>query len=291
MATSIQETKQFTISPEIMDKFKQVLDKKAPAFLTSVLQVCNSNQQLKAADKTSILNAAMTAATLDLPINGNLGFAYILPYSTKQQDGTFKVMAQFQIGYKGYVQLAQRSGQFKNISACPIYEGDTNETVMSRLTDIMKKNPPSEVIVGYAAYFKLINGFEKSISMTVQELKAHGVKYSKTAAKNTGLWVSDFDAMAQKTVLKLLLSKYAPLSIEMQTAQIADQAIINDPETMDVTYADNGEIKQLTEQDKENERLNSLINKAKTKADLMKLEQHITPEFKDLFNQKFESLK
>jgi recombination protein RecT len=234
----MNETKSITVKgffdkPEIQSKFKEMLGKRSTQFITSVIQIANSNELLKKADPVSLLNAAIMAATLDLPINQNLGFAYIIPFNSKEG-----CKAQFQMGYKGFIQLAQRSGQFKNISATPIFEGQIkSENPLTGFEfDFTVK---SEKVIGYAAFFQLINGFEKTIYMTIEQLKKHGVKYSQTFKKGFGLWKDDFDAMAIKTVLKLLLSKYAPLSVEMQKAVLSDQSVIENPDVIDVEYVDN----------------------------------------------------
>jgi len=187
--------------------------------MTSVMQVVNGNEYLKKATPASIYNAAAMAAVLDMPINNNLGFAYIIPYGNQ---------AQFQIGYKGFIQLAIRSGQYKTIGATPIYAGQlTSENPLTGY-EFDFKVPKTGEPIGYAASFKLISGFEKILYMTVAELKAHGKKYSKTFNKPAGLWNKDFEGMAQKTVLKRLLSKYGPLSLEMQKAVNSDQSIVED---------------------------------------------------------------
>ena len=243
---------------KVKEKFNEILGKNAASFITSVLQIVQSNEMLKDANPTSILNSALVAATLDLPINNSLGFAYIVPYNTKKPDGSFEVMAQFQLGYKGFIQLAQRSGQFQTISSTAVYEGQLTESDPLRGNVYNWNTKKSDMIVGYVAYFRLINGFEKSLFMSVDQLNKHGVRYSKTAAKGFGLWKTDFEAMANKTVLKLLLARFAPLSVKMQQAVIADQAVINDPETHDVTYADNEDVVI----DKEKERVRLLIEDA-----------------------------
>lgn len=221
-------------SPNIKEKFKEILGKKSAGFVASILQVVSNNEMLKNAEPMSIIRAASIAATLDLPINQNLGFAYIIPYRGK--DGV--QVAQFQVGYRGFIQLAQRTGQYKTISASPIYEGQivSENPLLGYEFDFTKKT--GEKVIGFAAYFSLINGFEKTLYMTVEQLKAHGVKYSQTARKGFGLWVDNFEAMAQKTVLKLLLSKFAPLSTEMQTATLTDQSVIKNADTFDVEYVD-----------------------------------------------------
>jgi recombination protein RecT len=260
--TPQQAIKQFFNSQSVKAKFEELLGKRSSAFVTSVLQIVNSNQLLQQCDPATVFNAAATAATLDLPINNNLGFAYIVPYNDRKQN---KVVAQFQLGYKGFIQLAQRSGQFQRIGTTPIREGQIKSA--NPLTGYEFDFTPQEVgpVIGYAAYFKLINGFEATLYMTLDEVKQHGKKYSKTF--NVGVWQTDFDAMASKTVVKLLLSKYAPLSIEMQTAIRTDQAVINDETATEVTYIDAND-----ELDKVKERLLLMINDATTIDQLMDLQ-------------------
>lgn len=247
------------------NKFKELLGNRASSFATSVLQVVASNKMLANADPQSVFNAACMAATLDLPINANLGFAYILPYNDKDKGQ----VAQFQLGYKGFIQLAQRSGQFKTIAATPIYKGQlVSENPLTGYTfDFTKKE--SDEIIGFAGYFSLINGFEKTIYLTVKELEKHGLKYSQTFKKGFGLWKDNFEAMAQKTVIKLLLSKYAPLSIDMQKAVISDQAVIKsmDNGSVDVQYIDNNTTTLSIDEvsaDKERNRILDHINNSKT---------------------------
>ena len=242
--------KSFFSQNNVRLKFEELLGKKAQGFITSVLQVVNSNNLLSQAEPTSVYNAAAVAATLDLPINNNLGFAYIVPYNQKI-NGQFVKVAQFQLGYKGFIQLAQRSGQFQTIASTPIYENQLIE--INPLTGfIFDFNKKGEKVIGYAAYFKLINGFEKTFYMTIEEIEKHGLKYSKNYNSVSSLWKTDFDSMATKTVLKLLLSKFAPLSIEMQKAIIADQGVIknDNTETIEVDYIDNGTaIEVITKED------------------------------------------
>lgn len=271
---------------EVKKKFEDMLGKRATSFMTSVLQIVAQNQLLAKADPVSVYQAAAVAATLDLPLNNNLGFAYIVPYKAKQPDGSYKDVAQFQMGYKGFIQLAQRSGQFKTLASTPVFEGQLIE--QNPLTgfkfDFTQKK--SEKVIGYAAFFQLLNGFEKTLFMTADELRNHGVKYSQTFKKGFGLWKDDFDAMAAKTVLKLLLSKFAPLSVEMQKAVITDQGIVNDAEKDDVTYIDH----EPVEINKEAERVALMINDAKTIDELEKLQEFVKSEQMDLYNDKKQSL-
>lgn len=227
--------KGFFNSPIAQQKLTEVLGKNVASFTTSVLQVVSANDMLKNADPQTVFSAAMMAATLNLPINNNLGFAYIVPFRNNKANRT---EAQFQLGYKGFIQLAQRTGQFKRINACAVYSDDSEQDVYNRLTSLLPK-PPSGKITGYIAYFELLNGYTAHLSMSIDELNAHANKYSQTAKKGFGVWKDNFEAMAIKTVIKLLLSKQAPLSIDspLSVAIQADQSV----STIDgeYRYADN----------------------------------------------------
>ena len=286
IAPQQQTVKQFFSQDIIKNKVQEVLGQKSNQFITTVLQIASSNELLAKADPVSILNAAMVAATLDLPINQNLGFAYIIPFNQKQRDGSYKSLAQFQLGYKGFIQLAQRSGQFKTISATPIYEGqlvESNPLTGFKFDFSAKK---SEAVIGYAAYFELLNGFQKTMYMSVNEMKQHGLKFSQTFKKGYGLWKDDFDSMAQKTVIKLLLSKFAPLSIEMQKAIVSDQGIIHDEKGENITYDDHEEVKV----DKEQERIILMLNECQTIEDVELLETSNPDIDASLFQERKEAL-
>lgn len=269
-ADKILTTKDLFSRDDVRNRFTEMLGKKAQGFITSVLQIVQSNANLKNADPLSVYNAAAVAATLDLPLNNNLGFAYIVPYNQKYQDGEgqwkSKQVAQFQMGYKGFIQLAQRSGQFKTISAAPIYKGQliSENPLTGYIFDFTKKE--SEEIIGYASYFSLINGFEKTLYMPAATMEAHGKRFSKSFENKTGLWKTDPLNMGLKTVTKLLLSRYAPLSIEMQTAVKTDQGIIKSSEagTEDVEYVDSSEETQVQQIDKVQERISDLLKDCKT---------------------------
>jgi len=219
------------------NKFKEMLGNKAVGFLTSLINTTNGNAQLQQADPNSILKAGAIAATLDLPIDPNLGFAYIVPYNNKGKNE-----AQFQMGYKGFVQLAIRTGQYKRINVTELYEGQFES--YDPITDELKYNLDnrlSDEITHYVAYFQTINGFEKYNVMSKEEIETHAKKFSKTYSYKGSSWQTNFNTMAKKTVLKLLLSKFGILSIEMQTAQKADQAVIRefDKNNIEVEYVDN----------------------------------------------------
>jgi recombination protein RecT len=240
----------------VQKKFQELLGKKSTGFITSVMQVVNSNNLLAIATPESVYNSAAMAATLDLPINNNLGFAWIVPYKENKKDANgvwqSKTLAQFQMGWKGYVQLAQRTGQYKAINVVEVYENQFKS--FNRLSEELEADftlVGKGEVVGFVAYFKLINGFEKTSYWSIEEVKAHGAKFSKTFSSANGVWKENFNAMAKKTVLKNTLSKWGILSIEMQQATIVDQAVINDSETLDVEYVDAGNDKTVTIQEKE----------------------------------------
>ena len=228
------------------NKFKELLGNKAAGFLTSLLNTTNGNKQLQEAEPQSILKAGAIAATLDLPIDPNLGFAYVVPYKRKYKDKNDNWQeenkAQFQLGYKGFIQLAIRTGQYKKINVTELYEGQFES--YDPITDELKynlENKTSDEITHYIAYFQTMNGFEKYNVMSKEEVREHAKKFSKTFLKSSSSWQTNFDSMAKKTVLKLLLSKFGILSIEMQTAQKVDQAVIKEVEpngNVEVEYVD-----------------------------------------------------
>jgi len=271
--------KQFFQQDSVKRKFEELLGKRSSAFMTSVLQIVSNNSYLQNASPQSVFNAACVAATLDLPINNNLGFAYIVPYGKD---------AQFQMGYRGFVQLAQRSGQFKTISASPIYAGQLVEEnpLTGFVFDFSKKS--SDKIIGYAAYFSLINGFEKTLYMSVEDVTKHAGKFSQTFKKGFGLWKDEFESMATKTVLKLLLSKFAPLSVDMQKAVLVDQGIIKDDSGVNIEYTDHEDVKI----DKEAERFQLLLNDAKTPRELTESLKGISmdAEQTEMYNAKIKDL-
>jgi recombination protein RecT len=209
----------------------------APQFLSSVLTLANSDPKIRDLDPIKLYNTCLMAAALKLPFNSNLGQAYIIPYKGEPQ---------LQIGWKGFVQLAQRSGQFKTIGVNPVHENEIagiDSMTGEIMFDFKLPGEKSGKIVGYMAYFRLLNGFEKSLYMTMEELEKHALKYSQTYKRKFGVWVDNFEAMAQKTVIKLLLNRFAPLSINSELAR----AIEIDQSDDDGNYADNKPKVSLTE--------------------------------------------
>lgn len=245
--------KQLTSNSGIQEMFKESLGKNAGAFLSSLVEVYSDPAgTLMECDPKEVVMEALKAATLKLPINKNLGFAWIIPYNknTKIADengGTQWVKIahpQFQIGYKGLIQLAMRTGQYQTINANVVYEGmEVSEDYLTGSVKIEGKKK-SDKVIGYFSYFKLINGFEKVLYWSKEEVIDHAQKHSqgyKSMEKaKTGkyykaekfVWDSNFDEMALKTMTRRLLTKYGVLSVEMQNAEMieADRSLAIDIE-------------------------------------------------------------
>lgn len=220
-------------------RFFEILGSKSASFISSIINVVNGNPALQEANPNTVLMSAAIAATLDLPINPNLGFAAIVPYKEKGQ-----AVAQFQMMWRGLVQLAQRSGQYRTLNTTEVYEGEIKR--QNRFTGEIEFDTDgrkSDKIIGYVAYMSLLNGFEKYFYMSREECEKHAKRYSKTYQKGYGKWKDDFDAMAKKTVLKLLISKYGIMSVDMQKAVEFDQSTvqgdINHIEEATAEYVDN----------------------------------------------------
>lgn len=231
---------------DIKERFQSMLGRKSAGFMSSIMSAVKSNPALSKCDPMTVISSAAIAATLDLPINPNLGFAYIVPY---------KEQAQFQMGWKGFVQLAMRTGQYRTINASKVFEGDIKSHNRFTGEMVFAEDNKSTKLTGYIAFLRLINGFEKYHYMTVKEVEEHGKKYSKSYSNDKGQWKQNFDAMALKTVLKLLLNKYGILSIDMQTAIQSDQSVVGD----DLEYVDRAEPMAI----KTNEKTKALTDKLK----------------------------
>lgn len=221
----------------IKKKIAERLGKNAPAFTSALASVHSGNKQLQECDGRSILGAAFLAATLNLSITPSLGQAYIVPFKSKGQ-----TQAQFQVGARGYIQLAHRSGQYTRLHAGKVCEGElrgfnplTGEPITGEKT--------SDEVAGYVAYMRLVNGFEKTLYMSKAEIEAFAEKYSqsysydKRSGRSNSPWSTNFDEMASKTVLKKLLRSWGVLSADLVTALSGDQSVV-DKDTF--TYNDNG---------------------------------------------------
>jgi len=190
-------------------------DKERKAFVSNVIALTEADPKLQKCDPGSLMKCAMNATALNLPLNKNLGYAYIVPYNN---------VPQFQMGYKGFIQLAIRTGQYKTINACEVREGEIKRNKFTGAIEFLEEKEEGK-IVGYLAFIELLNGFQQSLYMSTKEVQAHAKKYSKVFARyGNGLWKDEFHLMAKKTVLKLLLNRYGVLSTEMQNAIQIDQA-------------------------------------------------------------------
>lgn len=249
----VQEEKQITLQEflgqdTIKKQMKALLKDRAGYFAMALVQVVDGNEQLKNAEPQSIFNAGIASAILGLPIEKNLGFSYIVPYGSK---------AQFQIGYKGFIQLALRTGQYKLINSTAIKEGEIK--LKNRLTGEIDFNfiedddlRDSLKTVGYASYIEFNNGFRNTLYMSMKQVRKHAAEYSAAYkydlkyGKNSSVWSVNFDAMALKTVLKLNLAKFGALSVDFEKALQLDGTTINkvqDNGTLEAEYSDNGEDK------------------------------------------------
>lgn len=216
--------KQLVQNDKVKGMIANVLHDRAPQFATSIVSIVNSNRSLANVDQMSVIQSAMVAATLDLPIDQNLGYVWLVPYKGK---------AQAQIGYKGYIQLAQRSGQYRAMNAVTVHEGEL--TSWNPLTEEIGYDPTkrvSDAVIGYIGYFKLLNGFEKTVYWTREQIEAHRQRFSKAGGNSP--WASDFDAMALKTVLKSMLTKWGPMSTQLAEAVSKDEVEPDGPTSIDV---------------------------------------------------------
>jgi len=222
--TTLQQT---LSAPNVAARIEQRLGEKAGAFITSILDLAGETKLLAECNPNDVIKEGLKAASLDLPINKNLGFAYVIPYNESSKvNGQWvkKMMPHFQMGYKGFLQLAIRTGQYKYLNAGVVYEGE--EMIVDRIhgtLDIAGK-ATSDKPIGYFAYMQLINGFEKAIGWTADKVMRHAAKYSKSFNTKSSPWKTDTEAMALKTMILQLVPKYGPMTIEMTQALTNDRA-------------------------------------------------------------------
>lgn len=210
-------------------RFNDLLGKRAPQFVSSIISMVNANEELQQAfyqSPLSVIQAALKAATFDLPIDQNLGYAYIVPFNktikTEHGDET-RMEATFILGWKGMHQLALRSGVYADINVSDIRDGEfisydrlKGKLEYSFVEDEEERNKLP--IIGYAGYYRLINGAEKIIYMTKKQVEAHERKFRKGKYMGRG-WRKDFDAMALKTVYRQLIGKWGIMSIDYRSSK------------------------------------------------------------------------
>lgn len=210
---NINMMKALISNDNIKNRMFNLLGKESSTFLASVLDLYTGDTNLSKCDATRVMAEAMKAAALKLPVSKSLGFCYVIPYDN---------VPQFQLGYKGLIQLAQRSGQYKFLNADMVYEGE--QVAYNRITGMLEISgtATSETPIGYFAYFQLLNGFEKCVYWSRQKVESHAKRYSKAWKKPNSPWHTEFDAMALKTVIKNLISKFGVMSIEFANAVATD---------------------------------------------------------------------
>lgn len=239
-------------SSYVQNQLKQVLGKNAGTFATSLVEVFTNDTQLQKCDQKKVIQEAIKAATLKLPLNKQLGYAYILVFNNWDKASRKSVPTpQIVLGYRGYIQLAMRTGQYKNINADVVYEGEmVGRDKLSGAIDLSGEKV-SEKVIGYFAHFETVNGFSKTLFMSLGEMAGYALKFSPSFKRNAEKnplptvdalcdmandqavngpqqgkvgWEGDFNSMAIKTVLRRLLSKYGYLSIEMMSALAEDES-------------------------------------------------------------------
>ena len=276
----------------VQQQFRNALGEHKDIFVSSLIDLYNGDKSLQACNTNALVCEALRAATLRLPLNKALGFAYIVVYNNNVKDERgmwHKVPTPtFIPGYKGYIQLAMRTGQYKTINADLVYEGELRK--VNKLTGeiVFDGERKSDKIVGYFCYFELINGFSKTLYMSVEDMAAYAKRYSPSISRDATVdslvklaqenkpsqkvgWMGNFNDMAIKTVVRRLLSKYGYLSVEMQGAIATDtegteyadrndaisdnanKAVIPENATYEEVDTATGEIKDAGTEDKKEE--------------------------------------
>ena len=217
-----------------------VLRENKESFVASLIDLYGSDNTLAQCDAGAVMREALKAVSLKLPINKQLGFAYIIPYFNNK---TGMQEPQFQLGYKGMIQLAQRTGAYKTMNMDNVYAGELR--TVNKLTGEIDLNGEriGDEVVGYFAYIETVNGFSKTLYWPIAKIIEHAQKYSKSYKSGAAIWKTNFNELAQKTVMRNLISRWGIMSVDMQraidydNADLADEAIVADPETGEITPA------------------------------------------------------
>lgn len=240
--TGLQKFNAMLENTRTQEYLTNVLGDKKQTFVSNMVALVASNKALSECDPSTTMFACLKATALALPLDPALGMAWVIPFKDTKNNMT---VATFQVGARAWVQLALRTGMYQNINVRDVREGEiidedfvSGNKVFRKLPDDVRLATP---IVGYVAMFKLTNGFEKQLYMSVAELEAHAKRYSQTYRKGYGLWADNEmkPAMYEKTILKRLLSKYGVLSVEMQQAIKSDFGVLGENDS--VRYIDNEE--------------------------------------------------
>jgi recombination protein RecT len=236
----------FMTSTVVQKKVNDILgdEKSGKRFISAIVSAVNNNPQLKECDNASILSGALLGESLNLSPSPQLGNYYLVPFKDKDRGQ----VATFQLGYKGYIQLAIRSGQYKKLNVLAIKDGELikydplNEEIEVNLIEDEEKREKAKTI-GYYAMFEYVNGFRKAMYWSKAKMEAHALQYSKgyQAKKGYTFWEKDFDAMAFKTMLRQLISKWGIMSVDMQQAYENDMAYIKEDGSKEYFDNDNSD--------------------------------------------------
>lgn len=211
--TKVDQFKSLLNTQTIRAQIKNSMKENSGAFTSSMIDLYSGDSALQKCDPEKVLMECVKAASLKLPLVKSLGFAYVVPY---------KNVPTFTIGYKGLIQLAQRSGQYQTINADNVYQGElVGQDKVSGMIDLSGERE-NDTVIGYFAYFKLVNGFEKMLYMSREDVEEWAKRYSPSFNSNFSPWKNEFDKMAQKTVLRRLIGTYGIMSPDMQTAMVQD---------------------------------------------------------------------
>lgn len=266
--TGLAKLKTMLNAPSVQEQFQNALAENKDLFVASIIDLYNGDKSLQECNPSAIVQECLKAAVLDLPINRALGFAYIVVYKNKKKvtdpqtgrtDWVVVPTPTFIPGYKGYIQLAMRTGQYRTINADMIYEGELR--TVNRLSGEVALDGKriSDKVVGYFCYFQLLNGYSKTLFMSVEEMAAYAKRYAPGIKKETTIaqliakandgivsksvgWEGNFNDMALKTVIRRLISKYGYLSIKMQSAishdsEAENRALIARNDTLQIADA------------------------------------------------------
>ncbi|WP_297422698.1 recombinase RecT [Clostridium sp.] len=209
---NVQETifKNLINSDDVKLKFAEVLTDKAVDYMNSIINLVNGDKELMECEPSSIIDACMVAASLGLSIDKNLEYVWIIPYKKK---------ANFSLGYKGYIQLLIKTGEYKTINVIEVYEGQLKSwNPLTEEFDIDVTAKKSDAVIGYAGYFEMVNGFRKSVYWSKENMDA----FRNNSFKSDFRWNSDYKAMAKRTVVRTMFSKWGNLSFEIQKAYCED---------------------------------------------------------------------
>jgi len=253
----IERLKEMMNAESVQSQFRNALADNAPLFVASLIDLYGGDNYLQKCEPKDVVMEALKAATLKLPINRSLGFAWIVPYArnkkiTVTENGKEKekwikeVHPTFQIGWKGFIQLAIRTGQYRYINADVVREGELLKRDKLTGEIDMSGAAASDKVVGYFAYLETVNGFKKTVYSTIEDVKKHAERFSKSYKQDGSAWATDFDAMALKTMIRALFSKYGIMSVEMVRALDTDTG---DEERPWEGEANQGEVIDITAED------------------------------------------